>query len=219
MPGPLSFNGLPLSGTTAQRPTNAEIGQPYFDITLGVQLYWNGTLWVGDGIGYIHIPLSSFRIVATNDISAKGNADGGTLSLDTDPKYKRENAATDKALRIAWESGSILEITSQFLYPPDIDEASPLNVNLLAGMKAGSVDTPVIAVGFFENVGDANAGGNTPVLGTTIGLKSVAIAAADVGAYPAAASISLTPGAHATASNDVLLYGCSITYRKKLLSS
>lgn len=38
--------GHDLSGTTAQRPTNVETGQPYFDTTLGVQLTWNGSAWV-----------------------------------------------------------------------------------------------------------------------------------------------------------------------------
>ena len=34
------------SGTTEQRPTeNLVVGQQYFDITLGVPVYWNGTEW------------------------------------------------------------------------------------------------------------------------------------------------------------------------------
>lgn len=41
MPG-LTLNGLPRSGTTAQRPTNAEVGQPYFDTDLGVDLVYTG---------------------------------------------------------------------------------------------------------------------------------------------------------------------------------
>jgi hypothetical protein len=41
MPGLVS-NGLPRSGTTAQRPTNAEVGQSYFDETLGVELVYTG---------------------------------------------------------------------------------------------------------------------------------------------------------------------------------
>lgn len=42
MPG-LTSNGLPRSGTTAQRPTNAEVGQAYFDETLGVDLVYTGS--------------------------------------------------------------------------------------------------------------------------------------------------------------------------------
>lgn len=39
-------HGHDVSGTTAQRPTNGEIGQRFFDTTLGVMLVWNGTAWV-----------------------------------------------------------------------------------------------------------------------------------------------------------------------------
>lgn len=44
-------HGHNRSGTTANRPTNAEVGQEYFDTTLGVDLVYNGTAWVGaDGV-------------------------------------------------------------------------------------------------------------------------------------------------------------------------
>ena len=33
-------------GTTAQRPTNVDVGFDYFDATLGKPIYWNGTVWV-----------------------------------------------------------------------------------------------------------------------------------------------------------------------------
>jgi len=42
MPG-LTSNGLARSGTTANRPTNAEVGQAYFDETLGVDLVYTGS--------------------------------------------------------------------------------------------------------------------------------------------------------------------------------
>ena len=37
----------PDYGTTAQRPTaNQQIGQQFFDTTLGYPIWWNGTKWV-----------------------------------------------------------------------------------------------------------------------------------------------------------------------------
>lgn len=39
-------HGHDISGTTAQRPTNADIGCRYFDTTLGKMLVYNGTAWV-----------------------------------------------------------------------------------------------------------------------------------------------------------------------------
>jgi hypothetical protein len=36
----------PPSGTTANRPTiQLQIGQPYFDTTLGIPIWYNGTVW------------------------------------------------------------------------------------------------------------------------------------------------------------------------------
>jgi hypothetical protein len=54
------------------------------------------------------------RIIASNDIAAKGTPDGGTVSLDTDPTFKRVNAATDKQLRIAWAATSVIPIHMGF---------------------------------------------------------------------------------------------------------
>jgi len=40
------FN-YPDNGITSQRPTlNTTVGQVYFDRTLGVPIWWNGTAWV-----------------------------------------------------------------------------------------------------------------------------------------------------------------------------
>jgi|SRR6185295_3526950 len=162
--------------------------------------------------GYIPLPLTAFRLIATNDIAAKNAADGGTISLDTDPTLKRVNGATDKQLRIAWAAASVVPITVEFAYPPDLDDTAALVVNVLAGM-AGASDTPVLTVAYFEGVGDTNAGGNTAALAAAVAQKTVTIAASDVGAYPKAATIEILPGTHAT--DAVYLYAAWITYTRK----
>lgn len=43
--GELVFNGFEISGTTANRPTNAEEGQFYFNETLGVWQVYTGSAW------------------------------------------------------------------------------------------------------------------------------------------------------------------------------
>lgn len=162
--------------------------------------------------GYIPLPLTTWRIVATNDVAAKDAADGGTISLDTDPTLKRVNGATDKKLRLSWAATSVVEIVNDFVYPPDLDEAANVEVHILAAM-ADTNDTPVIAVSYFEGVGDSNAGGNTAAItGATIAEYSVTIAHANVGATPKAASVGLTPAAHGT---DALhIYGAWIEYTR-----
>jgi hypothetical protein len=42
----LTAISTPQNGTTANRPTlNLQIGQFYYDTTLGIPIFWNGTVW------------------------------------------------------------------------------------------------------------------------------------------------------------------------------
>jgi len=163
--------------------------------------------------GCIQLPISDALIIATNDIATVGTAQ---VAKDTDPILERGNAATDKQLRLSWASASVLEVQlPSICYPPDLDDTAAIEVHVLAKMKAASVDTPVIAVGAFEGTGDTNFGGNTGALSTTLQDLTVTLAAGGVGPYPTTLAITLTPGAHATGSNDVYVYGAWIEYARK----
>jgi len=53
---------IPAFGTTSNRPIERlQVGQYYFDTTLGTPIYWNGVEWV-NALGY---PVSSFIGVET----------------------------------------------------------------------------------------------------------------------------------------------------------
>lgn len=163
-------------------------------------------------LGYIPLPLTQAREIATNDI-VNTAGDAGVLSKDTTPILERVNAATDKQLRLRWAASNSDEIVWSFAYPPDLDDTAAVTVNLLMAM-GGSTDTPTVAVSYFEGVGDTNAGGNTAaVTGTSLAQYTVAIAAGDVGAYPKTASVGLVVGAHTT--DTALLYAAWITYTRK----
>ncbi len=167
----------------------------------------------GDAVkGFIPLSLADAREVVTNaTVNAAGN--GGLLASDTTPIFERVNAATDKALRLNWASSNVDEITWSFAYPPDLDDTATLEVHVLAAM-AGASDTPTLAVGYFEGVGDTNVGGATAaVTGTTVAEYSRTIAAADVGAAPNVASVSLVPGAHGT--DALYIYAAWIEYTRK----
>jgi hypothetical protein len=54
---------VPASGTTANRPTeNLQVGQYYFDTSLGYPIYWNGSDWV-NALGYPLIFLTGVKTV------------------------------------------------------------------------------------------------------------------------------------------------------------
>jgi len=163
--------------------------------------------------GHKDIPLTDWREIATNaTINATGN--GGLLASDTTPVYGRVNGATDKQTRLAWAAANVDEIQAHLVLPTDLDDTLPIIVNLLVAKDANMDATANIAVGYFEGVGDTNAGGNTAAITeTTPTLKQVTIAASDVGVAPQPVTLTLIPGTHA---NDVIyLYGSWIEYTKK----
>jgi predicted RecA/RadA family phage recombinase len=160
--------------------------------------------------GYVPLPLASAREIASNDI-VNTAGDAGMLSSNTTPILQRVNAATDKKLRLNWAASNNDEIVWDFTYPPDLDDTAPVVIHLIAGM-AGATNTPVLAVSYFEGVGDTNAGGNTAALSATVADVTVTIAAADVAAAGFGASIGVVPGAHTT--DALYLYGAYVEYQR-----
>jgi hypothetical protein len=160
--------------------------------------------------GFINLDLFSAQIIGSNEIPDSGNF----LDGNTAPEIKRTNAATDKSAFVNWIANGVEEIQfAPFAYPPDLDDSAAVEVHLLAKMAAGGMDTPVIAIGYFEGVGDTNAGGNTAALSITLADVSVSIAAGDVGAHPKAATVTVTPAAHANEAVEV--YAAWIEYTRK----
>lgn len=159
--------------------------------------------------GFINLPLFSAQIIGSNEIPDAGNfMDGNTA-----PEIKRVNAATDKAGFVNWIANGVEEIQfTPFAYPPDLDDTANVEVHLLARMAAGGMDTPVIAVGYFEGIGDTNAGGNTAALSTTLAEKTVVVTAANIGTAPNVATVTLTPAAHA--NEAIELYAVWIEYTR-----
>lgn len=166
--------------------------------------------------GYIPLPLGAWRKITSNEFGniAVASGNGGHLANDTTPILQRINGATDKKARISWVANDVVEIQQDFTYPPDLDDTAAVVVNLIV-YKNGNTDTgAVIGVAFFEGIGDTNAGGNTAAITeTTAAQKTVSIAAGDVGAYPKAATVTLTPGTHA--NDAIYLLGAWIEYTRK----
>lgn len=163
--------------------------------------------------GFIPLPLSAFREIASNDIPATA-ADAGALSSNTTPTFSRVNGATDKQLRLGWAASNNDEVQiGGVALPPDLDDASAITLHILAAM-AGATDTPVVALSYFEGVGDTNAGGNTAaVTGTTAAEYSVTVAHGNVGAHPNVISVGITPAAHTT--DALYIYAAWLEYTRQ----
>lgn len=163
--------------------------------------------------GYIPLDIFTARIIAANAI--QNTTEAGVPDGNTTPSIARVNAATDKQGRLIWAATDVTEIQfAPFAYPPDLDDTAAVNVNLLVGKDANTDTTATIAVSYWENTGDTNAGGNTAALNATALTRySVAIAAADVAAYPKVATVGLIPSAH---NNDAIhLYAAWVEYTRK----
>lgn len=167
-------------------------------------------------LGFIPLPLPSWRLVASNDVPAiaVASGNGGNLASDTAPKLIRVSTSTDKCLTINWAAAGAIEIFNTFYYPPDMDVTATYTVNLRVKM-GGSTDTPTITVGLFEGIGDTNRGGATGAASSTLSTLSVTVTPTT--GHPNFASVTLVPGSHGT--DTVVLYEAYILYQKKLLSS
>jgi hypothetical protein len=72
-----AFLGQTISGTSLERPAiNLYIGQMYFDTTVGIPIWWNGTYWV-DANGTVNVS----TIVVPAGVRARGRI--GTVTVTT----------------------------------------------------------------------------------------------------------------------------------------
>jgi hypothetical protein len=162
-------------------------------------------------VGFIPLDIVNAAIIAANVI--QNTTEGGRPDGNTAPILQRINSATDKALRLTWAATVVAEL--QFppvAMPPDLDPTAPVEVHLICA-KDANANTVTVAVGAFFGVGDTNAGGNTPTIAQARARYKVAIAAADVAAYPEVLNVSLTPSAHA--GDALYLDGAWIQYTRK----
>lgn len=173
--------------------------------------------------GFIQLPITAWREIISDEIGVAADAaargSGAILASDTTPILGRVNTATDVQLRLSWAATNVDAVTQQFAFPPDLDDTAVVTVCIL-GTTGGAMDSVTVTVGYVENgtgvyAADSDAGGATAAIGQNGTLSKVTrdIAAANVGAYPRSATVTLTPGTHA---NDALyVYATWVEYTRK----
>lgn len=133
-------------------------------------------------------------------------------SLEDGPYIERVNGATDPTFRVVWPAGDVTPLQlPPILWPTNLDGTAGATVRLRAAMSSTN-DTPTIAVGAYEGVGDTNFGGATGALSDTVASVTRALAHGDISDTPGgrAVNLLLTPGAHNT--DAVHLYGAQLDY-------
>jgi hypothetical protein len=161
--------------------------------------------------GFVEVPLSMLREVVSNNIP-NAAAIGGVLASDTTPIFEFTNGDTDSALRLRWAASNSDPIVFQVALPPDLDEASAVEVHLRAA-SGGATNSPVISADSFFNEGDTKVEDDSAaVTGTTPAEYTISIAAADVPAGAQTLTVELTPGAHTT--DTLLVYAVWVEYTR-----
>ncbi len=89
---PLVENGHEVSGPTAARPANAELGQRYYDTTLGAGFIYGSTGWEPDG--------GCESIGASTAAAGSTTSDAGVLPAGTARVYPTTGADDAKGVRI-----------------------------------------------------------------------------------------------------------------------
>lgn len=163
--------------------------------TLGAKVVVGQKLTATMDTGFVLLPLTAARIIASNDIPNTA-ADGGVLSSNTSPVLKRLNGATDKSLIINWAAGTSVEVTWQVMSPPDIDISFPVVFHCVASMSSTN-DAPVIGVALYEGIAGTNIGSTfTANMAGTPTEKTVSMTSAAIGTDNW--EITVIPGTHAT---------------------
>lgn len=176
-----------------------------------------GTLDVQSGAtikrrGFIPLDIANAVILSSNAV--QNLTEGGRPDGNSSPSLTRVNGATDIAFLLTWAASAVEEVQWSVPLPPDLDDASTLEVNLWIEKDTNTDTAAVVAVKLFQGKGDANAGGNTAALAVATGtLYTVTMSAANLLAASGAPflNIALVPGTHA---NDAIrLYAAYVTYR------
>lgn len=142
MTGILVEHGRDISGTTAQRPTNASVGARFFDTTLGVQLVWNGTVWLPVP-GVVPVVIATDAVILTA-------ADAGKIVV--------MNAAASKVVSLpATQAGLTFTLVHQVATSSGVGHSlSPVAADLIRGNGITPADNKdIICTQATSRIGDA----------------------------------------------------------------
>lgn len=172
--------------------------------------------------GFIDLPPQAFYLLtgAPLAVFADGaSAVPGTALVDS------------KLFGIRWNNNGTLDaVMTSFQIPPDLDTtANATGFVHAAKIGATGGDLPTFALGLYNHVvgalydADTNFGGNTGAMTNaatkTLQSVSLTLALADLAAYPASATLTLKPTNGTLGTDDLVVAGARIVYKKKLLTS
>lgn len=171
--------------------------------------------------GLIDIPMP---VITDAGVALAAFADGDSVV----PGF----CVTAKGLGIRWNNHATPgAVGSKVIVPPDADITANMVLHILAAKTGATVgDATKFTVAAFNNVvdaaydADADFGGDTGAMTGDDTAKHIqhvtlALALANLAAYPAAVELTIKPKAGTLGTDDVIMLAAWIEYKKKLLTA
>jgi len=139
---------------------------------------------------------------------------------------------TAEGMGVRWNNHAApLAVASKVLIPPDMDITANATLHVIAAKVGATVgDATKFTCGLFNNVvaalydADSDFGGDTDAMvgdatSKTVQHLTLTLALANLAAYPCMTEVTIKPKAGTLGTDDVIMFGQFITYKKKLLTS
>lgn len=163
-----------------------------------------------NGVGFIGIPLTSFREVTSAGDVGNIAAIGGVLASDTAPILRGDAAET---FEIFWATGNVDPISTQIVLPPDFDGAQNLTVDLWVRSGATDAATFTVETGWDGGALVSDSASDAGTKSATLHKITATVAAADIPNTARLLTLALTPtNAHATDGYAIL--GCAVNFSR-----
>ncbi|MFA6290224.1 MAG: hypothetical protein WC637_00505 [Victivallales bacterium] len=138
---------------------------------------------------------------------------------------------TSKGMGVRWNNHAApLPVATKLLVPPDADITANMTLHVIAAkIGATAEDLPKFTVTAYNNVvgalydADADFGGDTDAMTNaatkTIQHVTLTLALANLAAYPALMELTMKPKGGTLGTDDLIMFGAFIAYKKKLLTA
>lgn len=165
-------------------------------------------------IGFVNIPLTSWREVTTAGAVANTAGGGGNLASDTTPVLGAET--TTESMAIIWEAANADIIQTSFCLPDDFDDTANATIDLYVltdNTGGGGIEAATFSVlTSWNNSAQVTDTATDSAPATTLHVVTATIAAADIPAGAAMVNIQLVPGTHA--NDPIHLLAARLNYTR-----
>ena len=163
-----------------------------------------------NGLKYVPIPVSAWRIVSAGGDVGNIAAIGGVPASNSDPILRGD---ANNSWELFWAAGSVVPIGVQVPILPDLDDTA--NVTLTLSVASGTTDAATMGIASSWDGGSevTDSADDSGTKSATRHLITATIAAADVPAGASHVTFRITPPTHGT--DGISLFTSYLSYTPK----